>query len=121
MEKAIRVSPRDGQIPAWYWRIGVVHLVQSRLDEAIHWFEKARRANPGRPAPHAWLASSYALKGDLDHAAAELAEARRLNSDDRYSSIARLKAVEYFGVEKVRALFEITFFAGLRKAGVPEE
>ena len=51
----------------------------------------------------------------------KLAEARRLNSDDRYSSIARLKAVEYFGVEKVRALFEITFFAGLRKAGVPEE
>jgi TolB-like protein/Tfp pilus assembly protein PilF len=51
VEKAIRVSPRDGQIPSWYWRIGVVHLVQSRLDEAIRWFEKARGANPGRPAP----------------------------------------------------------------------
>jgi len=121
VEKAIRVSPRDGQIPAWYWRIGVVHLVQSRLDEAIHWFEKARGANPGRPAPHAWLASAYALKGDLDHAAAELAEARRLNSDDRYSSIAALKASVDFGVPKVRALFEATYFAGLRKAGVPEE
>jgi adenylate cyclase len=121
VEKAIRVSPRDGQIPAWYWRIGVVHLVQSRLDAAIHWFEKARRANPGRPAPHAWLASAYALKGDLDHAAAKLAEARRLNSDDRYSSIAALKASVDFGVPKVRALFEATYFAGLRKAGVPEE
>jgi len=121
VEKAIRVSPRDGQIANWYWRIGVVHLVQSRLDEAIRWFEKARGANPGRPIPYAWLASAYALKGDLDRAAAELAEARRLNSDDRYSSIARLKAVADFGVPTVRALFEATYFTGLRKAGMPEE
>jgi len=121
VEKAIRVSPRDGQIANWYWRIGVVHLVQSRLDEAIRWFEKARGANPGRPIPYAWLASAYALKGDLDRAAAELAEARRLNSDDRYSSIARLKAVADFGVPTVRALFETTYLRGLRLAGMPEE
>jgi hypothetical protein len=41
--------------------------------------------------------------------------------DDRYSSITRLKAVRYFGVPKIRALFETTYFAGLRKAGMPEE
>jgi tetratricopeptide (TPR) repeat protein len=121
VEKAIRLSPRDGQIASWYSRIGVVHLVQSRLDEAIRWLEKSRGANPGRPAPHARLASAYALKGDLDRAAAELAEARRLNSDDRYSSIARLKAVADFGVPKIRTLYEVTYFAGLRKAGMPEE
>jgi len=57
----------------------------------------------------------------LDHAAAELAEARRLNSDDRYSSIAALKASVDFGVPKIRALYEATYFAGLRKAGMPEE
>jgi len=27
----------------------------------------------------------------------------------------------YWGVPKVRALFEATYFAGLRKAGMPEE
>jgi hypothetical protein len=32
-----------------------------------------------------------------------------------------LKAVGYFGVPKIRALFEATIFVGLRKAGVPEE
>jgi hypothetical protein len=57
----------------------------------------------------------------LDRAATELTEARRLSGDDRFSSIARLKAVAYFGVPKVRALFETTYFAGLRKAGMPEE
>jgi tetratricopeptide (TPR) repeat protein len=41
VERAIRVSPRDGQIANWYWRIGVVHMLQSRLDEAIVWFERS--------------------------------------------------------------------------------
>jgi hypothetical protein len=39
----------------------------------------------------------------------------------RYSSIARLQAVGYFGVPKIRALYEATYLAGLRKAGMPEE
>jgi len=41
--------------------------------------------------------------------------------DDRFSSIARLKAFGYFGVPKIRALYEATYSAGLRKAGMPEE
>ena len=53
-------------------------------------------------------------------AAAELAEARRLVGDDRYSSLAQLKA-GYLGVPKIRALFEATYLVGLRKAGIPEE
>jgi hypothetical protein len=32
-----------------------------------------------------------------------------------------LKAAQYFRVPKVRALFEATYFAGLRKAGMPEQ
>jgi TolB-like protein/class 3 adenylate cyclase/Flp pilus assembly protein TadD len=120
-EQAIRLSPRDPLIGVWYQRIGQAHLVQSRTDEAIPWLEKARNANPGHPHPHAWLASAFSLKGDTERAAAELAEARRLNSDDRYSSIARLKAAQHFGVPKIRALFEATFFAGFRLAGMPDE
>jgi adenylate cyclase len=120
-EQAIRLSPRDSLIGFWYQRIGVVHLLQSRTDEAILWLEKARSANPALAPAHAQLASAYALKGESERAAAELAEARRLTRDDRFSSIARLQAVGYFGVPKIRALYEATYFAGLRKAGVPEE
>jgi adenylate cyclase len=121
VEQAIRLSPRDGQIGNWYFRIGAVHLVQSRVDEAIIWLEKARGANAEHPSFHAHLASAYALKGDTERAAAELAEARRLSSDNRFSSIARLKAAGMFEVLKIRALSEATYFAGLRKAGMPEE
>ena len=100
-----------------------MHLLQSRIDEAIPWFEKARGAHPVHFQPHATLAAAYALKGDAARATAELAEARRLNSDDRFSSIARVKALGSFGGLNVqmRALYETTFFAGLRLAGMPEE
>ena len=121
VEKAIRLSPRDPSIDIWYMVIGGVHLVQSRTDDAILWLEKARGANPAAPLTHGYLASAYALKGEMERAASALAEARRLSGDGPYSSIARLKAVPYFGVPKVRAFYEATYFAGLRKAGVPEE
>jgi hypothetical protein len=70
----------------------------------------------------AYLASAYALKGETERAAVELAQARRLSGDDRYSSIVRLKDTTiYLGVPEALALFETTFFEGLRKAGMPEE
>jgi len=73
--------------------------------------------------PQLWahLASARVLTGDTERAAADLAEARRLSLDDRYSSIARLRAVGLWGVPKVQELFEATYLAGLRKAGMPEE
>jgi tetratricopeptide (TPR) repeat protein len=120
-EQAIGLSPRDGNIGARYWRIGIVHLLQSRTDEAIAWLEKARSANPKIAYFRAYLASAYGLRGETERAAAELAEARRLVGDDRFSSIARVKAAGSGGVPKIRALYEATYFAGLRKAGVPEE
>jgi hypothetical protein len=48
-------------------------------------------------------------------------KARKLNPDDRFSSLARLQAVGYFGPPKICALYEATYLDGLRKAGMPEE
>jgi len=70
---------------------------------------------------HASLAAACALNGDTERAAAELVQAQRSANDVRYSSIARLRAVGYWGVPKIHTLFEATFVAGLRKAGMPEE
>jgi len=120
-EEAIRLSPRDPQIGLFYSRIGRAHLLQSRIGEAIIWCEKARNATPAAAIFRSFLASSCALKGDMERAAAELAEARRLVGDDRYSSIARVRGVTSWGAPAIADLAEATYLAGLRRAGMPEE
>src|SRR5262249_28292646 len=64
----------------------------------------------------------YALKGETKRASAALGEARRLS--DHYASITRLKTApgrQWLEVPTLRALAEATYFAGLRKAGMPDE
>ena len=98
-----------------------MHLLQSRTDEAIVWFEKARSAMPTAPIHRSCLVAAYALRGETERAAAELAESRRPDGGYRFSSIAQLKAGRWRGLRKTRAFFETTYFAGLRRAGMPEE
>ena len=55
------------------------------------------------------------------HIVTKLAEAWRLSRDGRYTTVARHKSIQSLGSARTRALAEETFFAGLRKAGVPDE
>jgi adenylate cyclase len=120
-EQVLRLSPRDPFNGNRYSAIGQVYLLQSRAD-AILWLEKGRNLSPRNPLVHAWLAAAYGLKGETERAAAELAEARRLVGDDRYASIARVRAFgAKFWSSTILPLYETTYLAGLRKAGVPEE
>jgi TolB-like protein/Tfp pilus assembly protein PilF len=114
IERAIRLSPRDPEIGVWYHVIGNVHLLQSRTDDAIVWLEKARGANPAHSMFRADLAAAYALNGESERSAAELAEARRLSADDRYSSLARLRSGRRYRelAPKIRTVLEATYFAG---------
>ena len=117
-EQAVRLSPHEPGIAPWYGRLGVVHLLQSHIDEAIAALEKARSENARLPFVHAWLAAAYALKGDEQRAHAELAEAQQLN--DAYANLAKVMKSTWFAKPEIRALAEATYFAGLRKAGMPE-
>jgi TolB-like protein/DNA-binding winged helix-turn-helix (wHTH) protein/Tfp pilus assembly protein PilF len=122
LQQSIRLDPRNPFIVYRYDWLGSAYLLQGRTDAAIIWFEKACRVNPGIAGPHAHLAAAYGLKGETERAAAELAEAQTRSGDNSYSSIAHLTAAQfYLGVPKIRALFEATYFAGLRLAGMPEE
>jgi hypothetical protein len=90
---------------------------------SIIWLEKARSAAPAKPFKHLPLAAAYALSDDLDRVAIEFSVARRLGGEGSFSSIAKMKAGGWWRSlsPRTRALFEATYFAGLRKAGVPEE
>jgi TolB-like protein/DNA-binding winged helix-turn-helix (wHTH) protein/Tfp pilus assembly protein PilF len=121
LQQCIRLDPRNPFIVYRYEWLGSAHLLQSRTDDAIIWFEKARSVNAGIAGPRAHLAAAYGLKGESERAAAELTEAQRLSGDDSYSSIAHVTPAFNWGTPKTRALFETTYFAGLRLAGMPEE
>jgi len=117
-EQAIRLSPYGPGIAFWYGRMGVMQLLESRIDEAITSLEKASSDNARLPFVHSYLAAAYALKGQTQRARAELAEAQRLNN--AYSSLERVAKSTWFDNPKIRALAEATYFPGLRQAGMPE-
>src|SRR5207253_884252 len=80
---------------------------------------RAQRQNARLAGPHAWRASALALVGETKRARRELERAMRLGADGRYSSICRFRELECWS-PKLNQMAETTFFAGLRKAGVPE-
>ena len=123
VERAIRLSPRDPQLGVWYQAIGDVYLMQSQVDQAIIWLEKARNHTPAHSVIRGDLAAAYGLAGETERAAAELAEARRLSPDDRYSSIAQFRTIRNYAVltPQTRAMSEATYLVGLQKAGMPEQ
>jgi TolB-like protein len=120
-EQAIRLSPRDPHIGLWYFRIGLAHLLQSRIAEAIPWLEKGRTMFPTFPLAYSFLAAAYALNGEVERGKAELAEHYRLSGETWVSTIADIKVTGYWGPPKVRELYWSVYFAGLRLLGVPEE
>jgi len=63
----------------------------------------------------------YGVRFRADFYVAELTEACGLSSDNRYSSLVRLRARRVHLVPTIRALFEATYDVGLHKAGMPEE
>ena len=120
-EQAIRLSPRDPRMGWWYTWIGFVHLLQSRIDEAIAWLEKARSLDPSAWNTHQFLAAAYGFEGERERARGELAEARRLVGSDRYSSVARTRANGDLYTPALRDRWETVYFPGIRAAGQPEE
>ena len=120
VERAVRLDPGDPLVGIWYARIGLAHLLMSRIDDAIYWLDKARIADPALPYVYARLAAAKALKGDTELAAAALAEAQRRSTNGEYASIARLRA-ESLGSPKIRSLYDAVYFPGLRLAGVPDK
>jgi len=106
-EQAIRLSPRDPQIGYWYHRIGMVYLLESRITEAIPWLEKGRSTIPTFPLAYSFLGAAYALNGELERGAKELAETYRLSGKVWVSTIADMRVTGYWGPPKIRQLVGI--------------
>jgi Tfp pilus assembly protein PilF len=80
-EIAIQLDPEFGNP---YNDIGVYLMQQQKLDEAIHWLEKAKQAKRYEPRhfPYINLGRVYLAKGMIQKALQEFRGALRLNPDD---------------------------------------
>jgi TolB-like protein/Flp pilus assembly protein TadD len=120
IERAIRLNPHDPNIASYYWALGSADLVSGRVEDAVILLSKGRAANPRLYFIHLWLAGSLALKGDLDAARSAVAESLKLRPE--VNSVASWRAENLFYTNpRFTALAEKTLYAGLRRAGFPDE
>jgi adenylate cyclase len=120
IEKSIRLSPHDPNIVNNYASLGQCHLLLGHSDQAIELLRRARAADPRAFGIHLGLAGALGLRGDLDEAKAEVAEAIKLKPE--VNSLAALRAhFPWITSPPVWALREKTVNVGLRRAGFPDE
>jgi TolB-like protein/Tfp pilus assembly protein PilF len=120
IEKSIRLSPHDPNIVNNYASLGQCHLLLGHLDQAIEFLRKARAADPRASGIRLSLAGALGLRGEIDEARAEIAEAIKLNPE--VNSLATWRAsAPWITNPPYWALREKTVNVGLRRAGFPEE
>jgi hypothetical protein len=101
-------------------RTGAAELVSDRVDDAVNFLSQGRAANPRLYFIDLWLAGSLALKGDLAAARSAAAESMKLRPE--INSVASWRAENLFYTNpRFTALAEKTLYAGLRRAGFPDE
>ena len=122
LERAIRLEMRNRYMFVGYANLGRCQLFLGRIDESVESFRRARTLAPGIWYVHLELAAALGLMGDIEEAQSEIAEALKIRRD--VNSIARWRAIavtQGFGHPQFQALREKTSYAGLRRAGMPEE
>lgn len=115
VERAMRLSPRDFNLPAWLAIIGSAHISLKQEHQAIAVLHRAVTENPLFSPGYQLLAAAYALTGQADAARAALAEYDRLIPN---MTVQRcLQAWSDDGnLKRFRRLAE-----GLQLAGMPRE
>ena len=113
-DKAIRLSPQDPHLFAFYATRALTHMYLGQYDDAASWARKAIRAPHATFWPHLAYTASLAYLGQADHAKAALAEL--LKYKPGYTcAVAR----DDFFFTRNNEIVERAV-DGLRKAGLPE-
>ena len=121
-DKAIRESPHDSQLGAWYGGKAAANFELKNYDQAIEWARKAIAVNPNYVQwIHASLVAALALAGHDAEAREALQRYLALPSTGPLKTIAAWKA--YYtaqGGGPARVELNERVYDGLRKAGMPE-
>jgi adenylate cyclase len=115
VEKAIRLSPRDGNLGEWYQHIGMAAFMMDQLREAILWLRRSTEANPNLGINYSLLAAACSLDGRDEEARIALSECLRIRPTMR---LRKLRASP-FSTHPIYLAWHERFYEGLRKAGLP--
>jgi TolB-like protein/class 3 adenylate cyclase/Flp pilus assembly protein TadD len=116
--EGMRVSPRDPQLNQFYIQASEAALALGRYEDAIEWARKSVDAHPGYVWGYVYLASAYALNGQLMEARTALTTANRLRPGITIADFKR-DWIEPSDNAAWVALLE-RMEGGLREAGMPE-
>ena len=121
IEKALHLNPRYQNLFYYYYWLAYCHILMAHMDEAIEFSRKTMAAYERGHLGLVLLAAGLGLKGDVDEARATVAEAVKLRPDRKSITQLRAASQPYESDPHFVALREKTIFAGLRRAGMPEE
>ena len=121
-DKAIRLSPRDPHLPAFYEIKGEAYFIKRQDDNAIEWLRRQMAAAPrGDPYGLALLVSALALTGRVAEAREALAQYLS-NSNTQSKTVAKFRAQQLSLANSPQWLaYNERIFEGLRIAGMIEE
>jgi tetratricopeptide (TPR) repeat protein len=75
---AVRLSPKDPALASWQVFGGEAEIARGNDNAAIEWLTRAVTLSPRRLFARALLGAAYALKGDAEAAAQQVAEWKKL-------------------------------------------
>jgi hypothetical protein len=114
----MRVSPRDPQLNQFYIQASEATLALERYGEAVEWARRSVDAHPGYVWGYVYLASAYALNGQLTEARTALAAASSLRPGITITDFKRDWIEPSDNAAWIAFLERME--GGLRKAGMPE-
>jgi len=116
LEQAIALDPRGWQVASFLQFQCRAYLALGRYDDAIMACQKSLALEDWW-LRHVYLVAAYAQKGDLAKAAVAKTELLKRQPG---MSIARIKAIKASDNPNYQQQIETHIYAGLRKAGIPE-
>jgi TolB-like protein/DNA-binding winged helix-turn-helix (wHTH) protein len=115
-DEALRLSPRDGRLYSFLVVTAAAHLYAGRDHEALVWARRSIDARSDFSISHAWAAAAAANLNEMDTARKEIGEFQRLQPHYSVENFRREGQSPNPDFLRQRE----RFYAGLRRAGLPE-
>jgi len=115
VETALRLGPRDPNVPMWQYYMCTLHAHLAQWEQAIEWCSKSAAADPRSWFPLIYLAAANAWVGHDKEAKDAAAQLQKVDPGFTLQTMGSRRIDDPTFTAQKQCILE-----GLRKAGVPE-